>query len=86
MIKLLYILINSLKTQTVPSTLYFSWIYALLIGIDVPIEADFQAKLYELLVICCEIRATSLAIPEPVVAGANTVIALLAYFGQCIID
>lgn len=59
------------------------WLYALLVCLDLPIEAGLQADLWQLRLTCCAERAKSDILPNDIAAGLNIVITTLEkVFGQ----
>lgn len=65
------------------SAVRLQWLFALLVCLDLPIDASMQAELFQLQKTCKTARATLEALEDDVLAGLNTVITVLErVFGQ----
>lgn len=71
------------STPSTSSSLRLQWLFALLVCLDLPIDASMQAELFQLQKTCKTIRATSEILEDEALAGLNTVITVLErIFGQ----
>jgi len=59
------------------SSLRLQWLFALLVCLDLPIDASMQAELFQLQKSCKTVRATSESLDDDILAGINIVITVL---------
>lgn len=58
-------------------TTRLQWLFALLLCLDLPIDASMQAELFELQKLCKTVRATADTLEDDILAGVNTVVTVL---------